>query len=347
MKRISKLLNAVENNNLIVATVLISLVAGFVASNIGELSIPETFPDYYDNIKPFLSKCDSSELPEMRGTLKWWMLCVSYNSFGSERIIPYLFSIALLPTTFFFVRQLVKSNVAGLVAVGILLTSGTFTNFDTTATYEQSWVVFLLWSFILLLRGHTYAPVLIFIIAFFAKPLSLIYLPTFLLANHYSNHKNKSLILGMFVVLACIIVVKLIINAQPQTESFVNFGGQFEFNQDELIAGLYNWWFYLNASILVAISLPLVVFKLAHMIKHNKQKTSALIILCGIVSVIVSVPLIDGFTNQLNHAYRFTPLVVLSGGAIGLIVKTFFHLGNHAQSISHFFMLNESKEISD
>ena len=88
------------------------------------------------------------------------------------------------------------------------------------------------------------------------------------------------------------------------------------------MAGFFNWFFYLDSALIVALFTPLILIKLAF---TNKQsgKNQALIIISFIIGIIISVPLIEGFTTQLNQAYRFVPLIIFAGAGLGLVVSNF------------------------
>ena len=68
------------------------------------------------------------------------------------------------------------------------------------------------------------------------------------------------------------------------------------------------------------MTLPLVMWRLFAMRKKYRQAKPIII---AILVIIISVPLIDGFTNQLNHAYRFVPMIVFAGTGIAMIITNF------------------------
>ena len=170
MQKIKSCFRAIDSDNKFTYFLLIAIVASFITWESKELTEVETFQDYTDNVLPYLQTCDTEPLQHTRGVFKWLEICASYHWLGNERILPFVFSIVLLPITFLFAKTLTKKNSAGLIAVAILVSSNTFLLFDTTSTYEQSWVVFLLVSFILAWRGFVILPILVFILAILAKP---------------------------------------------------------------------------------------------------------------------------------------------------------------------------------
>ena len=285
-----------------------------------ELKEEEKFPDNFETVIPFLESGDPTEFVETRGTIKWSLICISEHWLGNARIIPYLFGMALIPVTYLFVTELTRHKLAGFIAVLVLISSGTYYMFNTTATYEQSWVVFLLLSMWLALRGNWIASMIVYAVAIGAKPLALIYFPMFLFMIYKTPlHRRKKLYMYYWISFTVLFFALLAIAyGTPQM-----IGGSFTWNPDLFVAGFFNWFFYLDSALIVALFTPLILIKLAF---TNKQsgKNQALIIISFIIGIIISVPLIEGLTTQLNHAYRFVPLVIFAGAGLGLIVSNIF-----------------------
>ena len=300
---------------------MLLIVTGFVVVEYHELNQVEQFPDYFDHIVPYMMECNLDEIPvrsdgmgsftETRAPLKWWSLCFSHLVLGNERILPFLYSIVLIPVTFSFANHLTQRKVVGLLTVLVLVTSGTFTTFDTTATYEQSWVVFLMLSLIGILRRNPIMMLVCFVLALASKPIAIIYIPAMFGFMIYKHDYFSISVLGAVTIGVALFVL---------LSTSLAFGGGFEFNHEELLHGFYNWWFYLNASLLVAMTLPLVVWRLFAMRKKHPEAKPLLI---AIFVIIISVPLIDGFTDQLNHSYRFVPMIIFVGIGLAMIVTNF------------------------
>ena len=187
------------------------IVAGFVIVESPELNEVEQFPDYFDHVIPYLKTCELDEIPnrmstngsnlETRSPLKWWSLCFSNSVLGNERIIPFLFSIILIPVTYSFVTHATKRRFTAIIAVLVLVSSGTFLEFDTTATYEQSWVVFLLLSLIFAMRGSVIGMVGFFLLSVASKPIAIIYVPVLFAFVWHSGESWKC-----FVFLVCLTI---------------------------------------------------------------------------------------------------------------------------------------------
>jgi len=305
-----------EKETPIILSLVLLITVATMAIEINEIHEVETFPDYTDNIAPYLATCDPLDVPEKRGALKWMLICASDKWLGNERIIPFAFSIVLIPITYGFITQLTGFKTVGLLTVLVLVTSGIYIDYNTTSTYEQSWVVFLLLSMWLALRGHPVWMTIMFVLAFMAKPLALIYLfpmVAMILIKKPQSHQYS--LAGLTIVLLFIIIGFTMLGTSNMS------GGSIEFNQDELIAGFYNWWFYLSSTILIAVTIPLIIIKLAHLSKSKDGTAQTILIF--LLGIILSVSLIDGFTTQLNHVYRFTPLAIFAGAGLAYILWNF------------------------
>ncbi len=268
----------------------------------------ETYPDYLDNVKPYLETCLADPLQMSRGELKWVTICASHHWFGNAQIIPFIYSIALLPLAYWFVAILTKNNWTGLIAFGITASSGLFYLFNTTATYEHSWVVFLLLAMIASMKNKWWFVMPIFLLAVVSKPTAILYLPMLI----YMTGQFKFKIQYNFFIFIMMLLLLLVAVAPNEM-----IGGSFDFNLNEFIQGFYGWWFFLDSTMIVAMSIVLVMIAL--FIKRKKDKPSR-IILAFIIGIIISVPLVEGFTTQINHAYRFLPLVIFGGAGLGHVL---------------------------
>jgi len=287
---------------------LVLAITAIIAVNESfQIGMVESYPDYADNVKPYLQTCDTDPIQYSRGHLKWLSICASHHWFGNAQIIPFLYSIVLLPLAYWFVAILTKNNWTGLIAFGITASSGLYYLFNTTATYEHSWVVFLLIALIASLKNKWFA-LPVFMFAVLSKPTAILFLPMML----YMSTQYKQKAQQFFWILAIITIFTLV-----AIDPVEMIGGHWDFNPDEFIHGLYGWWFFLDSTMIIAVSIVLVMVAL--FIKRKKDKP-ARIILVFIIGIIISVPLIEGFTTQLNHAYRFLPLVIFGGAGLGHVV---------------------------
>jgi len=169
--------------------------------------------------------------------------------------------------------------------------------------------VFLFLSFYLILRGRLSASVFYFL-SIISKPLPLLYLPMILFFIIETKTKVKDQIIVFLIVLAICLMFSW------SGSQVITGGGEIEVNKEEFEYGLLMWFYLLDSSWLVAVSIPLVIIKLI----TNRRDSTSRILLIFILGIISTVPAIEGFTTQINHAYRFVPLVIFVGTAIGFII---------------------------
>ena len=308
-------INSFENEIPIILSLVLLITSATVILEYHELNNSETYPDYFDNVKPYLDSCDPTDYPiEKRGHLKWWFICASEHWLGNAKIIPFIFSSALIPITYFFVSELTKYRTVGLITILLMVSSDTFLNFNTTSTYELSWVLFLILSTWFAIKGNPTMTSIMFILSFFAKPLALIYLPLLMITAWQLAPNNRKEIIFTLGLICGIIISIAIFGGLARV-----IGSDLALNTDKFFQGLYGWWFYLGASMFLAMTIPLIIYKLIHNYIKQKDKIS-FVIASFIIGIIISVPLIEGLTDQLNHVYRFIPLVIFSASGIGYII---------------------------
>jgi len=129
--------------------VMVGIIFGYIGFSIQELHVEEgkIFGDF-ERVKAVVEKWPFEPLAhdELLSNLhvKNFLLKSSQFLFQNYRVMPLIVSISLLLITYFFTAELTKKRFAGIIAMIILLQSNTFQEFDTIATYENSWVLFYL-----------------------------------------------------------------------------------------------------------------------------------------------------------------------------------------------------------
>ena len=71
------------------------------------------------------------------------LLDFSQEFFENIKLLPFVASIFTVIFTALITIQISKKRLAGIIAMLVLLSSTTFTDFDTIAVYENFWVLFL------------------------------------------------------------------------------------------------------------------------------------------------------------------------------------------------------------
>lgn len=163
------------------------------------LIVPETIYGGYQSIAPrIIQNCDNLYSYMNRSLLSWELVCLS-NDLGNSRIIPFLFSIGIIPMTFLFVEKATKSTITGvLAAIGISI-NPVFLIFDDSAAFPQVSAFLIITSMYLAYRSlYLVSPVFLF--AVMAKPVALFFVPA-LLIMLYPNKKPMILLFSVFLAI--------------------------------------------------------------------------------------------------------------------------------------------------
>lgn len=279
------------------------------------------FPDYTQNVKPFLDHCKIDDMPErvvmvndgsyytmeIRSPMKWWLVCVSHKTFGNENMIPFLASVGILFLTYQIAFDFTKKPLPGLVAMAMLVTSNTFTRWDTSATYDQFWVLFLLASIVSIKRIPLASPIL-FSLSIVSKGIGLLYAPSMILTILKQHDEFRGPLILIFS--AVLGILGLIVSA-------IGFGGSFEFSPADFLHGIMIWpnYFFYDYPVMFLPAVIVLLFNFRHKIEN------AGLVAWWQINIILGVPIILGFTDQLVHPYRFVPLIVFFGIGVGMIIQ--------------------------
>lgn len=269
------------------------------------------YPDYRINVWPYLYTCSLDQNPFTdRAPLKWYSICASYKIFGNENIIPFLFSLVILPLTYRLGWLLTNKHLVGLIALVIVVTSISFTRWDTSATYDQSWAFFLILA---LNMTHTkYAP-LSYIASIASKTLAFAYLPMYL--YQISRQKEQLTLYNLTAILVPLFIVFLLFYNVEQT-----LGTDISFDINRLYEGSWKWLFYFADDLHIMIGTP-VMLAMLYIMKSKIRGADVVFWWC--TGIILTVPLIMGFTTQLVHPYRFVPFTIFFGIGVGMVVNHF------------------------
>ena len=137
-------------SNKLTLGIVLSIGVIYVLITIPELSEPEPWMDYYQNLLPALEKFSILE-PTIRH-VEHVLFLTSITIFDNIRIVPFLSSILLIGLVFLFTRSITQKNISGVISIIILLQSFVFYKFDTTATYSTFWISFYLLSLFLVTK---------------------------------------------------------------------------------------------------------------------------------------------------------------------------------------------------
>ena len=286
------------------------------------ITIPEVkpysdvkYPDYLLNVYPYLRDCQLDEIPErgselLRAPLKWYSICASYK-LGNENIIPFIFSILTLPLTYRLGYVMSGKHLVGIIAMLFVLSSVTFTRWDTSATYDQSWSLFLVTALNLLYVKPSLAPVS-YLASIAGKTLAFVYMPMYLYHVVRQNGLHGIMFNLTIILTPLILITLLVINIETL------LGTSLIFDYNKMFEGSWKWIFYFAEDLHIMIGTPIMLAML--WIMHKKIR-NADVVFWWCVGIILTVPLIMGFTTQLIHPYRFVPFVIFYSIGMAMIIN--------------------------
>ena len=301
-----------------VAFVVLVIILGlYIAFTINELSSEEALGDY-SRVKRSVEAWsfeDLQDLDRLRPHVRTFLLSVSLNYLDNIRIIPFLASISLLILTYLITLELSKKRFAGLVSVVIILQSPVFLKYDTTATYENFWTVFYIFS---LYTIYKFWPLSSFswILSILSKPITSIFLPMTLFLVYKANiSRRKKIALTMTYITISSIALGIVFSMDTNV---VGGSGEIEFVERFFWNGFVSLAFQLRYDYLVILFLLPLTFGL--FIASQKGIIQSDSILMLIAGILFSAPILTGFTDITNQPYRFIPLVVFFAMGVGVIL---------------------------
>ena len=311
-----------------VAFLVITILLGFyILSSVNELSDEFYLPDYNVRVKSWIENYSITEVGNwgLGNHLNIFLLSSSTEIFGNDKVIPYIASIALLLLTYLTTFEITKKRFAGIVALVIVLQSGIFLMYDTSVSYPNFWVVFYLLS-IYLIYKKTPVTVLAYAASLLSKAITVLYLPMTIFFIYRAKMKNakKIRLLIYYVVFMAIIVIFLSVSdvslfGRDLGEEIGSKYVRGEFSSHDFWGGFGALHSSLRLDgLLLVFLLPLIV---GLFIASRKGIEQADAILFFLMSILISAPFIQGFSDFINTPYRFIPLVVFFAIGVGVLVS--------------------------
>ena len=291
--------------------VILILIGFYVVFTTTEVLTEDQWPDY-NRVKSSLETWSITDFTKKFDLhVKLLLGNISLQVFGSYRVIPFMASIALLVLTYAITTEISKKRFAGLVSMVLVLQSGTFLTYDTSITYSNFWVLFYVLSLYLIYKKWPISPAS-FILSIFSKPFTAIFLPLTLFFIFMAKiPRQKKIFVGISYVAMLIGIAAAIeyLGISPGITSFDSHGFWLAFNA-------FSYQMRLDG-IIVLFLLPLTV-GLFLVSRRNLQANSILVLIMG---MILSQPILAGFTDQSSEPYRYMPLIIFFAMGVGTILK--------------------------
>lgn len=294
---------------IITVAVLLTIYVGFTAAELGS----EEKWDDYPAVKERVQEWTISDVTKgFEPHLRYLLLSISLNVFGNIRVIPLVVSIALLVLTYYATAHVAKKRFAGVIAMVILLQSAVFLTYDTSATYDNSWILLYLFSLYLVYKKWPLSS-LSYVLTLPSKALTAMFLPmTFFFIYRSEINREKKIRIAISYVIIIVLGIVFLASGVNITGSSVGFDAK------EFLRGFTTWAFQLRFDAIVLIFiLPLIVGLFMTSRKGIRQADSVMVLILG---MLLTAPFLDGFTDLTNQPYRFVPLVVFFALGVGTIL---------------------------
>ena len=243
--------------------------------------------------------------------VRMFLLDVSLDIFQNIKLLPFIASILIVVFTYLITAQFCQKRFAGIIAVIVLLQTYTFLKFDTTAVYENFWVLFFLISLYVIEKKWFLSPIF-YILAFYTKA----YVAPFFLLTLFTTYRSQVsrrtkiaiLISYIIIVSAAIAIIFLGDTVYPDV---------IEVNSSKFILGFQVIIAQLRFDLFFIMTLLPVTVGLMFLSKNKLKHADTILIL--IFGTIIASPILVTFTYHYEILpYRFIPLLVFFSIGMGM-----------------------------
>jgi len=243
--------------------------------------------------------------------VRMFLLDISLDIFQNIKILPFIASILVVVFTYLITVQFCQKRFAGIISVIVLLQTYTFLKFDTTAVYENFWVLFFLISLYVIEKKWFLSPIF-YILAFYTKA----YVAPFFLLTLFTTYRSqvsrriKIAILISYILIVSVAVAIIFLGDTVYPDVIDINPSKFILGFQVIIAQLRFDLFFIMALLPVTIGL---MFLSKNKLKHAD---SILVLIFG--TIIVS-PILVTFTYHYEILpYRFVPLIIFFSIGVGM-----------------------------
>ena len=299
----------------------LSILVIYIGFSIPELFIDESeqWPDFLVleealNIWPSTDHLSVYVKEQNTRYVRMILLDSSQEFFQNIKLLPFVASIFTIVLTALITIQISKKRLAGIIAMLVLLSSVTFTDFDTIAVYENFWVLFYLISLYSINKRWWHSSPINFILSIFSKA----FIATYFWMNFFYIYratiptKTKLFLFGSYGIILGI-TYWIFENGRS-----IIYDDIIRYDFNAFLDGFTGWGnsMQLDPFALLFI-LPLSVMLFFKSRNGLKQADSILILLAG---SILAGPLISFVTDfYFILPYRFIPFIIFMSIGVGLL----------------------------
>ena len=299
----------------------ISILSIYIGLSVPELFIDESeqWPDFLVlesalNIWPSTDHLSVYVKEQNTRYVRMILLDFSQEFFENIKLLPFVASIFTVIFTALITIQISKKRLAGIIAMLVLLSSTTFTDFDTIAVYENFWVLFYLISLYSINKRWWHASPVSFILSIFTKAFIATYfwMNLFYIYRATIPKRTKLFLFGSYGLILGI-TYWIFENGRS-----IIYDDIVRYDLNAFLDGFTGWGnsMQLDPFALVII-LPLTVMLFFKSRNGLKQADSIMILIAGSILAGPLISLITDFYFILP--YRFIPFIVFMAIGIGLL----------------------------
>jgi len=288
------------------------------------LSAPELFLDEskqwsdYDSVLipaleiwPFGESDDIYVQEQNDRYVRMFLLDISLDIFQNIKLLPFIASILVVVFTYLVTVQFCQKRFAGIISVVVLLQTYTFLKFDTTAVYENFWVLFFLISLYVIEKKWFLSPIF-YIIAFYTKA----YVAPFFLLTLFTTYRSQvSRRTKIAILISYIIIVSVAVAIVFLGDTV--YPDVIEVNSNKFMLGFQVIMAQLRFDLFFIMALLPVTVGLLFLSKNKLKHADTILIL--IFGTIIASPILVTFTYHYEILpYRFIPLLVFFSIGVGM-----------------------------
>ena len=299
----------------------LSILVIYIGFSIPELFIDEAeqWPDFLVleealNIWPSTDHLSVYVKEQNTRYVRMILLDFSQEFFQNIKLLPFVASVFTIVFTALITIQISKKRLAGIIAMLVLLSSVTFTDFDTIAVYENFWVLFYLISLYSINKRWWHSSPINFILSIFSKA----FIATYFWMNFFYIYratiptKTKLFLFGSYGIILGI-TYWIFENGRS-----IIYDDIIRYDFNAFLDGFTGWGNSLQLDpVALLLILPLTVMLFFKSRNGLKQADSILILLAG---SILAGPLISFVTDfYFILPYRFIPFIIFMSIGVGLL----------------------------
>ena len=299
----------------------ISILSIYIGLSVPELFIDESeqWPDFLVlesalNIWPSTDHLSVYVKEQNTRYVRMILLDFSQEFFENIKLLPFVASIFTVIFTALITIQISKKRLAGIIAMLVLLSSTTFTDFDTIAVYENFWVLFYLISLYSINKRWWHASPVSFILSIFTKAFIVTYfwMNLFYIYRATIPKRTKLFLFGSYGLILGI-TYWIFENGRS-----IIYDDIVRYDLNAFLDGFTGWGNSMQLHpFAIVIILPLTVMLFFKSRNGLKQADSIMILIAGSILAGPLISLITDFYFILP--YRFIPFIVFMAIGIGLL----------------------------